>query len=174
MAQNVLAFTIYELLLSTAFGLLTIYLGQKFLCKFILRTTLRENFEKKNIPLSLFSGSLLLCLMILTRASILPSVSFLQVKASGPQGLSFSFFLMAFLYFLLFYVVSFLSALFLLFLSSKIVLLSTQDIDEIKEIKEGNIPAAIIVSLVMISFSLYTKPSLEHFLSGIVNFLTSP
>lgn len=136
MAPNILAFTIYELLLSTIFGLLSIYLGQSFMCRLILGCSFGEAFERKNTPLAIFGGALILCITILTMASILPSVSFLQVMASGPAGLSFAFFLKAFLYFLLFFAISFVSAMILLFLSSKVIMIATKDIDEIKEISQ--------------------------------------
>lgn len=174
MSLNVLSFTIYELCLSTIFGLLSIYLGQLFMCRFITQCKFSTIFEKGNTPLAIFSGTLILCLLVLTRTSILPSVSFLQIKASGPEGLSFVFFIKAFLYFLVFFLISFLSAVFLLFLSSKIVMVSTTDLDEIGEIKRGNLPVALLLSFVMVSFTFYLKPSLEHFLSGVVHYITSP
>lgn len=174
MSLNILWFTIYELILSTVFGLLSLYLGQLFMCKFITMCGFTEIFERKNYPLAIFSGTLLFCILILTRTSILPSVSFLQIKASGPEGLSLLFFAKAFMYFLVFFVMSFFTAVFLLFLSSKIVMISTKNLDEIKEITEGNLSAALILSFVMVSFTFYLKPSLEHFLSGFVHFMTSP
>lgn len=173
MGTNVLQFTIYELLLSTLFGLLSIYLSQILICKIILKCEFGDLFQKDNIALSLFGGTLIVCFLILTRASILPSVTFLQYKASGPAGLDFAFYLQAFLYFLLFYIVSFLSAMVLLFLSSKIVTASTKEVDEVLEVKKGNLSTALLISFVMISFTLYTKPSLEHFLSGVVHSLTA-
>ncbi|MCR9206067.1 MAG: hypothetical protein NXH75_15900, partial [Halobacteriovoraceae bacterium] len=88
--------------------------------------------------------------------------------------LSFAFFSMAFLYFLAFFLISFISAVVILFLSSKIVMISTKEIDEIGEIKEGNLSASLVLSFVMVSFTFYLKPSLEHFLSGVVHYITSP
>lgn len=174
MANNILQFTIYELFLSTFFGLISIYLSQVLICKTILRCQFGDLFQKENMALSIFGGTLIVCFLILTRASILPSVTFLQYKASGPAGLDFAFYIQAFLYFLLFFAVSFLSAMVLLFMSSKIVTISTKDIDEVIEIKKGNISTALLISFVMLSFTLYTKPSLEHFLSGVVHALTAP
>ena len=173
MASNILQFTIYELFLSTVFGLLSIYFSQLLICKTIIKCQFAELFKKENMALAVFGGTLIVCFLILTRASILPSVTFLQYKASGPAGLDFAFYIQAFLYFLLFFFVSFFSAMVLLFLSSKIVTVSTKEVDEIAEIKKGNLATALLISFVMISFTLYTKPSLEHFLSGVVHTLTA-
>jgi len=173
MSSNILAFTLYELFLSTVFGLVSIYFCQLFMCKFILDCKINDIFERKNIPLAIFGGVIILCVLILTRTSILPSVSFLQIKASTPNGLDISFFLKAFLYFLGFFLISLFSAFFLLFLSSKIIMFSTRDLDEMKEIKEGNMAVALVLSFVMISFTFYAKPSLEHLLSGIVHYITT-
>jgi hypothetical protein len=42
-----------------------------------------------------------------------------------------------------------------------------------KEIENGNLAMSILISFSMLAFSFYLKPSLEHFLSGIIHYLTT-
>lgn len=173
MSGNILNFTIYEIVVSTLFGLFSIYLSNLFLRKLILKSSFVEIFQQKNIAAAIFAGTIIFCILLLTRTSIIPSVNFLQAQALDPAGLSMGFYAKAFMYFLVFFVVAFFAAMLLLFFSSRVFMIATKEIDEIKEIQGGNISVSLLISFSMVAFSLYVKPSLEHFLTGVVHFVTS-
>jgi uncharacterized membrane protein YjfL (UPF0719 family) len=172
MSGNILNFTIYEILISTIFGLFSIYLSNLFLRKVILKASFVEIIQQKNTAAAIFSGTIIFCVLLLTRTSILPSVNFLQAQALTPAGLSLAFYLKAVLYFLAFFFVAFIAAMTLLFFSSRVFMIATKEIDELKEIQAGNISVSLLISLSMVAFSLYVKPSLEHFLTGVIHFVT--
>jgi uncharacterized membrane protein YjfL (UPF0719 family) len=159
--------------ISTCFGLLSIFLSNLFLKKIIIQSNVFEAIKERNVATAVFSGTMIFCVLLLTRTSIVPSVNFLQASVVNPSGVDFVFYLKAFLYFLLFFFIAFSAAVFLLFCSSKIFVLSTKDIDEMKEIENGNLAMSILISFSMLAFSFYLKPSLEHFLSGIIHYLTT-
>lgn len=171
--MNIVYFTIYEVVISTFFGLVSIYLSNLFLKKFIIGADVFDAIKSKNAAAAVFSGTMIFSVLLLTRTSIVPSVNFLQSSVVDPTGISFSFYFKAFLYFLLFFFIAFFAAVILLFCSSKIFVLSTKDIDEMREIQEGNLAMSVLISFSMLAFSFYLKPSLEHFLAGIIHYLTA-
>ena len=173
MNNHILNFTVYEVIISTLFGLFSILLSNLFLKSMILKQSFTKTIEDKNLAAAVFSGTLIFCTLLLTRTSIVPSVNFLQAKVATSGDISLSFYFIAFAYFLGFFLVAFFSTLFLLFLSSKIFMLATTNVDEILEIQNGNLSVSIMISVSMLAFSLYVKPSLEHFLSGVVHVVSS-
>lgn len=173
MSGNILNFTIYEIIVSTIFGLFSIYLSNLFLRKVILKSSFVEIIQQKNIAAAIFAGTIIFCVLLLTRTSIIPSVNFLQAQALNPAAVTLGFYFKAFLYFLAFFVVAFFAAMSLLFFSSRVFMIATKEIDEIKEIQGGNISVSLLISFSMVAFSLYVKPSLEHFLTGVVHFVTT-
>lgn len=172
MAEKIFYFTIYETFLSVIFGLLSIFLGTIFIKRFLMKTTLVEIVNRKNIAEGIFFGAVLFCLLLLTRTSITPSVNYLQTLAIDTATLSFSFYSKAFLYFLLFYLFAFVVTFIILFLAVQGFMLATTDIDEFKEIKEGRSSIAIILAFTLIGFTFYVRPSLEHLLSGFVGIIS--
>lgn len=171
MKGNILTFSIYESSISIIFGILALLLALKFIEKLIIKTSLKSIVEEKNTALAIFLGAVLFCFMNLTMISILPSVNYLQSKMYSIPILEFSFYLYAFLTFLVGFVFCFCLASAVLFLGTKVFFMSTRNIDEIGEVKKNNVSISIVISFAIISLTLFIKPSLANLLKSIINYM---
>ena len=172
MKEKVFIFSLYESSVSVIFGLIILLISLKYIEKVILKTSLQEIVEKKNTAMAIFSGAILYSFMSLTMVSILPSVNYLQAKIYEVPNLEFSFYLFAFLVFVLGVVVCFLIASSILFLATRIFYTSTKKIDEAKEISENNVSMAIVLAFAMISITHYIKPSISNLMKAAVHYFS--
>jgi len=86
------------------------------------------------------------------------------------QAFTIKMFLISFGYFLLFYAITLIFS-YLLILSAFYVFISaTAKLDEIQEIKNNNIAVAILVGAVLLSVTLYMRPSLGNLVHSFVDY----
>ena len=128
----------YEVILSIAFGLLTIFLVNKILNWTLLKTDTENSLVEGNIAMGIFAGTLVVCNLMLVQPSILPSINTLQTMLVGKDSISFGLLLVSFGFFLFFYIVTTLLSVSVLLAATWIYLKATINIDEIKEIKSND------------------------------------
>ena len=160
----------YEMVLSIAFGLLTIYLVNKVLNWTLLNSDSENALAKGNIAVGIFAGTLVVCILMLVQPSILPSINTLQTMLTGRDSIDLGLLLVSFGFFIFFYIVTTALSLGVLFLATWLYLLATINIDEMKEIKKNNIAVSIMLSLVVLGMTLFIKPSVNRFVASFVKY----
>ena len=91
-------FPSYELLISLIFGLLTVYIATRFINLVFLKANDDEERFKSNVSISLFTGGMIVCVLILVQGSVLPSVDALRTMVLGQEEISFSILAISFAY----------------------------------------------------------------------------
>ena len=160
----------YEMVLSIAFGLLTIFLVNKVLNWTLLNSDSENALAKGNIAVGIFAGTLVVCILMLVQPSILPSINTLQTMLTGRDSIDLGLLLVSFGFFIFFYIVTTALSLGVLFLATWLYLIATINIDEMKEIKKNNIAVSIMLSLVVLGMTLFIKPSVNRFVASFVRY----
>ena len=160
----------YEMVLSIAFGLLTIFLVNKVLNWTLLNSDSENALAKGNIAVGIFAGTLVVCILMLVQPSILPSINTLQTMLTGRDSIDLGLLLVSFGFFIFFYIVTTALSLGVLFLATWLYLIATINIDEMKEIKKNNIAVSIMLSLVVLGMTLFIKPSVNRFVASFVKY----
>ena len=160
----------YEMVLSIAFGLLTIFLVNKVLNWTLLNSDSENALAKGNIAVGIFAGTLVVCILMLVQPSILPSINTLQTMLTGRDSIDLGLLLVSFGFFIFFYIVTTALSLGVLFLATWLYLLATININEMKEIKKNNIAVSIMLSLVVLGMTLFIKPSVNRFVASFVKY----
>lgn len=160
----------YELTLSILFGLLTILLVTKYVEKVFLKGSLETIIKEKNYSAGVFLGSVTTGILLIVNGSIEPAVNGLHTRILGSGGVDFLIFLKSFGQFALFYVLALFLAFFIVSLSLFAYMRATKSLDEIGEIKSGNITMALVLGFTLISFSLFVRPAAKNLLGSLVNY----
>jgi hypothetical protein len=167
---RILFFAIYETLLAIIFGLITIYIVTRILENMFLRDAGGHALKEGNIAFGLVAGTIVLCSLILIQPSILPSIHALQVMLAGQETFEIPMFLISFCYFLVFYAITTILSILVLFLGIFIYFKVSRHVDEIAELKSNNIAVAAMLSIVILGLTLFIKPSVERFVSSLVSY----
>lgn len=171
MNWNTFLLTSYEVILAVVFSLVTVFITKVVLNKTLLKKDL--DGEHNNLAVSIFSGTLILCILLLTNSSVLPAVDSLNVMSLSGEKLSGTMFTNSFLYFLLFYSISIFFSILLLFSALQVYLYSTKKVDEMEELRQNNTAVSVLMSIVLVGITLSVQPSLERFIFSLVNYDTS-
>ena len=170
MSRKTIYFASYELVISFAIGLLMVFIALKILNKYILQIEGDEKHHTKNTAIGIISGAIIVCVLLLVQSSILPSVNTLQLLAINFQEFTVSKFFVTLLYLIIFLVMSILIGLLMLYLSFKIFIVASKDIDEVEEIKSNNVVVSIILSSMLIGMTLFVRPGLERFIGSLIDY----
>lgn len=167
---ELLILTTYQMLLALVFGLLTVFITLRVVNKSILKINFFDLVKNGNTALAVFEGVLIFCVLFLVEISILPAVEALRTMMISHQAITFKMFAISFGYFLIFYAISLVFS-YLLILSAFYVFISaTAKLDEIQEIKNNNMSVAILVGAVLLSVTLYIRPSLGNLVQSFVDY----
>jgi len=170
MDYNLTLFAIYEVLLSFVFSLITVYFSIKLINKVFLKIDVLSMIREGNVSIAVFEGALIVSTLLLVQKSILPSVDALRTMVLANQGFSWTMLGISLMYFMLFYVISLAFSFLLIILTFYIFIKSTIEIDEVAEIKKNNLAVAVLISLVIISTTLFIRPSLENFNKSLIDY----
>jgi flagellar biosynthesis protein FlhB len=167
--MNVFYIAFYETTVTFVIGIVTMYLALQVARRLILRQSYSRILTEPNYAAVLFSASYVFCVMLLVQNSITPAVDALRTLVSAQAMFSVKFFGVSLLYLLIIFLISVCAALFLTLVSAKILIAATEKIDEVVEIKKGNLAAAILLSTCMPAFTLFIRPSYERFAASLVS-----
>ncbi len=171
MFTRTLFFSSYETIVSLIFGLLTIFIVYKIIDKtFLRKINTDQSLNSGNVAVAIFSGTIVLCTLLLVQTSILPSVEAMRTMVLTQAKVTFSIVGISFLYFLLFYVVSFVISIIIILLAIAIYMKATTQIDEIDEITKNNISIAVIMSIVILGLTLFIRSPVKRFISSMINY----
>jgi len=161
-------FASYEVLISLVFSLLTIFITKKIIDKLLIKGDKEE--VKHNIALSIFTGSLIICVLLLVNSSILPAVDTLRVMVLATEVITAKMVGLSFLYFLLYFAIAVFFSIVILILTVKVFFKATGWVDEMKEMRSKNIAVSIVVSMVVIGITLFVQPSLDRFIGSLIHY----
>jgi hypothetical protein len=170
MNWNTFIFASYEMLLSIVFGLFTVFITKKVLSKTFLKNEENPDSPYQNIAISIFSGMLILCNLLLVSTSISPAVDILNVLVMTGQPLTPGIFATSFVSFLLFYIIAIVMSISLIFLTTKVYMDATRNIDEMKELRNKNISVSLVMSIVLLGITISVRPPLQRFIFSMVNY----
>ncbi len=170
MDLKLFAFTLYELVLSLVFGFLTLYLVLKLSGKLFLKEDFTSLQKKKNLASAILVGSVVFGVLLLVQTSILPAVDVIRVFASGYRPLQAVYFLYSFLYFLLFYAISLAFSLIIVIVTVQIYTVATRKLDEMAEIKEGNVAVAVVLAAIILGMCVFVRPPMQNIMQSFIRY----
>ena len=168
MDWNTFFFASYEIIISILFSLLTIFVTKKILNHLFIKG--EQDDLKDNLALSIFSGSIIIGVLILVNSSVLPAVDTLRVMVLAKEVITLKMVGLSFLYFLLFFSITIFFSIVILFLTLKVFFKATGWVDEMKEMRNKNVAVSIVVAAVVIGISLFVRPSLNRFISSLIHY----
>jgi len=168
MDWNTFFFASYEIVISILFSLLTIFITKKILNKLFIKGETDD--LKENMALAIFSGSIIIGILILVNSSILPAVDTLRVMVLANDVITLRMVGISFLYFLLFFSITVFFSIVILFLTLKVFFRATGYVEEMKEMRDKNVSVAIMVAAVVIGISLFVRPSLNRFIGSLIQY----
>ncbi len=168
MNWNTFIFATYEMILAVVFSLITVLITKFVLNKTLLKKDLETDAD--NLAVSIFGGTIILCILLLVSSSIAPAVDTLNVMVLTGKTITFKMMGTSFLYFLLFYLVALFFSIVLLFTALRIYVASTRRVDEAKELSKDNTAVSVLMSIVMIGITISVQPTLERFIFSLVNY----
>lgn len=167
---ELLILTTYQMFLALSFGLLTVFITLRIINQNILKVDFSDLVKNGNVALAIFEGVLIFCVLFLVEISILPSVDALRTMVITHQTFTFKMFMISLGYFFIFYAISLIFSYLLIISAFYVFIYATDRLDEIQEIKNNNIAVAILVGAVMLSVTLYIRPSLSNLVSSFVDY----
>lgn len=167
--MNVFYIAFYETAATFVIGIVTLYLALLVARRLILGQPYAEMLRQPNYAAVLFTASYVLCVMLLVQNSVAPAVDALRTLVSVQAVFSVKFLGVSLLYLLIIFLLSVCAALFLTLVSARILIAATEKVDEVLEIKRGNLAAAILLSACMPAFTLFIRPSYERFAGSLVS-----
>lgn len=170
MNKELFFYSIAEIGISIIIGVLLLFLTYKSIDKFF---KIKFNIELNNLSFAIFISSILFSVAYLIsglKAPILNSLRMLSDNSIYEGNL----FLDGIKYTLLFLIIIILAIGFINFLSIKLFVLMTKDIEEFKEISKNNIAVSLILATIIISISLIIKDSLYLLLESFVPYPETP
>lgn len=164
-------FASYEVVLAVIFSLFTVFITMKILRLLMFRNRdADENAFAQNTAVAIFSGAIIVSVLVLVNSSISPSIDTLRTMVFSANSVSMPMLGTSFLYFLMFFFLSIIISTLVIFLTLKVYISATIKLDEFAALREHNIGVAIVMSLVILGISLSIRPSLQRFISSLVNY----
>jgi len=166
---NLVIFGLFELLATLILGLATIFVVHRRVEK-MLGINIQEAIAAKNHAVTLFAGMYSFCLVWLTAESVDPSVDALRTMVQVRGVLEFKMLLIAAAYSIMLFTVSAIVGSVLLLTTIKVLTTATKKIDEIADIRSGNLATAIFIGLSLLASTIIARPALASLLDGLVSY----
>lgn len=170
MDLRLIFFSSYETVLSVIFGLVTVVISYKLFTAFMLKEDADDDLNKGNTAVAILAGVMTISVLILVQSSILPAVNTLQTMALGGEKITAVKVFISLGYFLLFYAISLVISIAIMFASVNIYMFLTTKVEEMQEIRGNNIAISIMLSCVIIGMTLFIQPSVSRFIGSLVNY----
>ena len=170
MDSRILFFASYEILISVVFGFLTVFLTYRCLDKFILKGKAEDSLHANNVSLALFQGTVIFTILLIVHSSVLPSVSTLKTVVANSGSINLKAYGISFLYFLMFYGMSLVLSMLVVFVCVSVFVLATRDLKEMAEIKSGNVSVSILLCFIILGQGLFLQNPIKNFIGSFVNY----
>ena len=167
MDWNTVFFASYEIILSIVFSLVTIFITKKIVDKIVIK---EDHSQKDNIALAIFTGTIIVSILILVNSSVLPAVDTLRVMVLANETITFKMVTLSFLYFLLYFSIAIFFSTIILLSALWVFFQATRWVDEMKELKSKNVAVSIVVSMAMLGIALFVQPALNRFIGSLIHY----
>jgi len=127
-----------------------------------------QEINANNVAVSVMLAGMLFASALVLKAVVPPAVSTFQTYLY--QGLEWFAWLKMFLYFVGYVLVGLFAAVASIWLAICIFLKLTHDIDELKEIQNGNVAVAIVLAVVIVIMGYFLGDGIKSLLEAIVPF----
>lgn len=155
-----------ELILTFVVSILVVFLGQWVFSLFTNKIKENQELKKNNISVGIILASVIISMAIIIKSAVNPSVETVRELIRG--GISFVDILISISFFLMFFIISGVVAIFIILLSSFIYSRLTKSIEEFDEIKNNNIAVAIVLGAVIISISFIVQDGVAALMTGLM------
>ena len=168
--ENLFFYSLIELGLSVLIGVFLLYLTFTILNKFIKE---KYSIKTDNVAYSIFASSIILSVGYLISGVKTPILTSLRMLYNNPdyEGIIF---LDGLKYTTLFIVIIVLIILIINYISIKLFVIMTNNIDEFKELKNNNIAVALVTGIVIVSISIIVKESVYLILESFIPYPEVP
>lgn len=170
MDWHTLFFSTYEIMITVFFSLVTVFVTKKMLDKLLFKPKEGEYPYFQNMAISVFSGTIIICVLLLTNSSNLPAVDVLRTMVAVKGHIAIEMILISFVYFLLLYATAIFLSTMLVIVSVKSYMYATKGIDELAELQKKNIAVAIVMSMAMLAVTISVKPAMGRFISSLIHY----
>ena len=113
---------------------------------------------------------MVLSVLILVRASVLPSVDAFRSMVLSGETITLGIVATSLGYFLVFYLISMVVSILVIYATIQIHMAATHDVDEIREVKADNIAQAILLTGVLLGMTYFIHTPLSRFISRLVDY----
>jgi uncharacterized membrane protein YjfL (UPF0719 family) len=168
MSINVIIFGIIEIGFSLLTGLLIFFLSFKVFTILTRNIDELNELKKNNTAVAILVASFVFGIMLLAKQVIDPSMENMKILITGGDEITTNIVLFSVLRILLVYVIASVFAFIVLWLSMKLFMLLTTQIDEMAEIKNNNTAISIIIAVLIISVTLILSQSLKTIFEGFI------
>lgn len=159
----------YELLSTLIFALLvvrTIWITVEKL----LRVKLQEEQTKGNVAVMLFAGVYAFCLQWQASDAVDPAANALRTMVQARDVLTPNMLGIALGYSVGLFLVAFAIGYFVLAITVRVCMAVTKDVDEIEQLRGGNIGTAVYLTITLLAMTVMTRPALSSVLDGLINY----
>jgi uncharacterized membrane protein YjfL (UPF0719 family) len=167
MVLNLFLQGIIEIILSFISGLFIFFISFNVFSLITKDIDELKEIKENNISVAILGVSFVFGIMLIVKSAISPAMDTLTELLQAKEFIIGQT-VFAFIRIVVFYVVSALFAFLILWLSIKVFLILTIDIDEMDEIKNKNISVSIIISTLVVSMSILLINPLITLLNGLV------
>jgi hypothetical protein len=170
MNTKILSLGIIELFLALTVGIVILWLTYELLKKIVAP---KMEIKPDNTAFAIFCGAILLSVGLIVSESITPAMNAYRVEVQQSASIQLS--VLNFLRILgLYLLIGLLVAALINFISIWLYNFLTKDVDELTEIRNGNIAAAIITAVIILVITLLAKNSLAIIFESLIQYPTTP
>ncbi|MBT3585137.1 MAG: hypothetical protein HN509_09525 [Halobacteriovoraceae bacterium] len=168
-AANVIYLSSYELIMSFIFMMVTIVLATKFMNKFVLSSPVETFIKRRHKSGCLMSATLIFSVIYLVQGSIEQSTLALQSLVISHNGFTTKIIAIALAYFTVFYLITFIASVLIIFVVSLIYRKIMSEVDFDDEIEQhDNFGLSLFLSFILINVVIFMDKPLSHFLGSLV------
>ena len=160
---------IVQVVLSLIIAVTLVYLASKIFRKLISGINETEELKKNNVAVAILNGSIVLALILVVKKSIESSVTIFANTLRNPDSVLSSYFQSA-LIMLGHIILGGIIAFTAIYLALQIFISLTEDLDELKEIKESNTAVGILLGIIIVSIALLLQPGVDTILNSLIPF----
>jgi uncharacterized membrane protein YjfL (UPF0719 family) len=167
---KVFSLGLIQLTLAILVGVLVLWFTFK-----IIKILVSKKMEIKadNVAFAIFSGAILLSVGLIMSESIAPAMNAYRIGIQDSQSIQMT--ALSFVKVLLGYLsIGLLTALIINLVSIWLYNLLTKDVDELTEIRNGNIATAIITAVIIIAITLMARDSLGIIFESFIPYPDTP
>ena len=170
MNTKILSLGIIELFLALLVGVVILWVTYGILKKIVSQ---KMEIKPDNSAFAIFCGAILLSVGLIVSESITPAMNAYRVEVQHSESMQLSVFNFLKILGLYLFIGLFVAAL-INFTSIWLYNFLTKEVDELTEIRNGNVATAIITAVIILVITLMAKNSLSIIFESFIQYPTTP